>query len=147
MVAQLLEFHQGGQDQPLALDSLGIRQGRLQLRNHLLVEDHLLPAQGRIGLHLDFFREVRDHRFVGFEPPENIRAHHFPEPGVPRRIVFQGFGEPDEFGLVPQEAGVEEVEQGPEVSQPVFDGRAGEGDAVDGGQALSRPGSAWFPDS
>ena len=87
--------------------------------------------------------QVVDDRTVGLETAQDERAGG---PFEARRGVFVAVALDGlkvaalELGLGAQQAGVQELHDGPEVTDVVFDGRAREGDAVVGFQAAGSSG-------
>ena len=75
MVADLLEPHEQGQHDALALDAIGIFELAGQFLHRLLVERGLLAAQEAEGLHLGLVGQVGDDALVGLQPPQDIGAH------------------------------------------------------------------------
>ena len=129
MIADLLEAHQEGEDEPLAPDSRGTCDPLAQLPHRLLVEGGLLAAQGAEGLDLGLVRKVGDDRLVGLEPAQDVRAHQLPQ----RLVGVVGpLGHPLREGREllgrAEQAGVDEIEDRPQVKEAVLDGGAGEGD-------------------
>ena len=73
MVADLLELHELGEDEPAPLDAVGFLELLGQIAYGLLIEGGLLPAQSAEGRHLDLFGQVGDHSLVGLEPAQDVR--------------------------------------------------------------------------
>ncbi len=99
-----------------SLDQLGV-QRRLPLAE---------PAEGP-----DFrlVRQIGDDPLVGLQPPEDVRLDKLPQRRV--AVLLAGVERLDELLellLRAQQARAEKIEQRPEVRQPVFDRRAGQGD-------------------
>lgn len=67
MVAQLFKAHQSGRPQALALNAFTSAIGPAHLFELGLVERGLFAGQGTIQLHFEFFGQVRNNAFVGFE--------------------------------------------------------------------------------
>ena len=68
MIANLLESHQEGQYQALALNALRFLELFGKFLYRLLVEYRLLTAEVTESLDLGFVRQVSDDRLVGFQP-------------------------------------------------------------------------------
>ena len=131
MVADLFEPHQVRQHDPAALDAVDRLQLPGQLADRLLVERGLAAAQAAERVDLGFVGQVGDDAAVGLEPAQNVR----PDERAQREVGVAAFARGEPFGEVgellgpAEQAGVEEIEQRPQVGQPVLDRRAGEGDA------------------
>ena len=137
VVADLLERGDGGEDLALArLLALGQVGGEHQLVEHRLVEADLLgghravvelvDAVGQLGRDLGLRLGAAEHEDA-VERAQRVFAAARPvaPPASPsRRRPTAG----DELRPGPDEAGVGEVEDGPEVAEAVLDRRAGERD-------------------
>ncbi len=82
VVADLLELHELGQDEPPALHAVGFLEFLGQLAYGLLIEGGLLPAQRAEGRHLDLFGQVGDDSLVGLEPAQDVG----PDEGAERLV-------------------------------------------------------------
>ena len=101
----------------------------------------MFAAQGAEDLHLGLVRQVGDDALVGLQPPQDVGAHQ-----VAQRLIgiVRATGEPfdegrERFGR-PQQPRIDEVEDRPQVAEPVLDGRTGQGDARVGFETLGEPG-------
>src|SRR5260370_8907179 len=124
-ITDLLEPHQERQHETLALNALGLLKLLGQLFDRLLVEGSLLPAELAKRFHFGLVRQVRDHRFIGLQPPQNVGPHEFAQSaiGTLRRIP-KPFDEVSAFLRRSQQPWIAEVENGPEIAEPVLDGCA-----------------------
>ena len=143
MVAGLLELGQGFQDGTPALHALGGFQPGLRLTQHGLVERCLLPGQVAVLLGLALVGQVVDDGPVGLESAQDEGPGGFLEASrrcsVP--VALDGLEVVAlELGLGTQEAGVQELHDGPEVADMVLHRRAGEGYPVIGPESLGGPG-------
>ena len=75
MIANLLQPHQLGQDDPPPLDSITRLQLLGEVVDRFLVEGRLVLAQRAVGFHLRLIREIGDHPFVGLQPPQDVGSH------------------------------------------------------------------------
>ena len=135
VVAGLLELGQGVQDGTPAFNALGGLQPGLRLAQHGLVKRCLLPGQVAVLLGLVLVGQVVDDGPVGLEAAQDEGPGGLLEAGRRRSIMIGLDGlevVAPEFGLGTQEAGVEELHDGPEVANVVLHRRAGEGDPVVG---------------
>ncbi len=138
MVADLLELHELGQDDPSALHAVGILELLFQIAYGLLIEGGLLAAQRAKGRHLDLFGQVGDHSLVGLEPAQNVRSDEGPE-WLVRRTGLHLLDQTGERLGTAQEAGVQKIEQRPEIGQAILDRSARHGDAGRRFQLLDGP--------
>ena len=126
MIANLLEPHQERQDQTLALDTLSVIEQLRQFFDRLLIERHLFPGKLAERLDLGLVRQIGNHRFVGLQPSQYVRSYQFAQrPVGVVRPVRQMFCETGKFLCRPEQTRVDEIENGPQISQAVFDRRAG----------------------
>src|SRR5260370_5876986 len=125
VVADLLEPHQERQHETLALNALGLLKLLGQLFDRLLVEGSLLPAELAKRFHLGLVRQIRDHRFIGLQPPQNVGPHQFAQWAIGiMRPVRKSFDEISELLRRSQQPWIGEVENGPEIAEPVLAGGA-----------------------
>ena len=129
MIADLLEPHQIGQDQPAPLHPVEPFEGTRPAPPPTGVQRRLLLGQTAEGLHLGLVGKIGDDALVGLEPAEDIGLHQVPE----RRIaillaLLQPLDEFLELGGRTEQARAEKIEQRPEIGKPVLHRRAGEGD-------------------
>src|SRR5262249_48056508 len=141
MIADLLQPHQEGQHDAFALQALGRVERGGQLLNRILVERRLLATERAERLELSLVREVSDDRLVGLEPPQDVRPYQLAQwtEGASRRLA-EAFYEARELLGGPQQSGIDEVEDGPQIANTVFDRRAGQRDAELRAQLLHGPG-------
>ena len=136
MVADLLEAQEGGEDRAAPLDALHRAEPVLELLHRLLVERGLLPGEGAERAHLGLVRQVGDDLAIGLEPPQDVGLHQRPERAVVAIPAGRQLpGDPRESPGAAQEPGVQEVEQRPEIAEPVLDRRARQGDPGHGSGA------------
>ena len=103
---------------------------RGQLLDRLRVERGLLAAERAERFELGLVRQVRDHRLVGLQSPQNVWPHQFAQRAVGIvRPLRQALGELRELIGRTQQARIDEIEDRPQIAQPVLDRRAGEGEA------------------
>ena len=141
MVADLLEPHQEGEHDAPALDAVGVVELVGEVVHRLLVERRLLAAQRAERLHLGLVGQVGDDALVGLQAPQNVGAHQLAQRAVGIvRPVGEAFGERRELLRRSQQPGIDEVEDRPQVAEPVLDRRAGERDARVGLELLDGPG-------
>ena len=124
---------------PLRCDALGVFELADKIVDRLLVERGLLAAQQAERLHFGLVRQVRDDALVGLHAPQDVGAHQLAQRAVG---IVRPLGELlDEAGELlgrSQQSGIDEVEDRPEVAEPVLDRRAGQGDARVGLELLDR---------
>ena len=139
MVADLLEAQQGGEDRAAPLDALRRAQAALELLHRLLVERGLLPGQAAERAHLGLVRQVGDDAAIGLEAAQDVRLDERPERPVVA-VAAGGHlpGGAREGARAPQEPGIQEVEQRPEVAEPVLDRGARQGDPGAAAELLDR---------
>ena len=141
VVADLLERRQQRQDVAPALEPARTADARHRHVDGRLVERCLLPRERAVDLVLLLLGQVLDDVRVGLETPQHKGAHHLLE-----RLAGLGIAEPldghgelaTELTQAAEQAGVGELEDGPELGQPVLDRRAGERDAMVGGNRPHR---------
>ena len=138
MVADLLEPHELGQHDAPPLDAVDRFELLGQVAHRLLVEGRLLAAQVAVGRHLGLVGQVGDHPLVGLQPAEDVG----PDERAQRLIGRSGLQLLDEAGEglgSAEQAGVQEIEERPEVGEAILDRRAGHGDAGRRLQFLDAP--------
>ena len=113
-------------------------QGVTVVVPELVVEAPLRRLQVAVNRLLDFLRQLR--RDLLLRPPENERPQ-----GAGEQIDLDPIGAarsdgPAECGRGAQEAGVEKLEQAPDLAEMVFDGRPGERQAMTPAQHARRLG-------
>ncbi len=89
VVAHLLQLHQRGQHQPLALDAVRAFQRRFRLFGHRQVEGGLLLGQRAIDRHLLLLRQVGNDAAVGFQAAQQEGTGEAFQPCGRVGIVFQ----------------------------------------------------------
>ena len=133
MVANLLEAHQKREHDAAARDAVSTLTRRVQLGGQflhgLLIERRLRAGQVAVRLDLGLVRQVGDHGLVCLQTPENVRSHQLAQRRVRIvRSIRETPGEARELFGGAEQAGVDEVEDGPEVPEPILDRRAGQRD-------------------
>src|SRR5204862_5494015 len=102
---------------------------------HGLIQRCLLLRERAENLHLILLRQVSDDRAVGLETPQDEGSGKPPEVvdgvGIATRLDRQKVARA-ECGGSAEIAGVEKVDDGPEIADVVFDRSSGEGDAESG---------------
>ena len=122
VVADLLEAHEEGEHQPLALDALGVLELLGQLLDGLLVERGLLAAELAEGLDLGLVGQIGDDGLVGLEAPQDVGPHQVAQRAVGVvRLVREALGVARELPGRAEQPRVEEVEDRPQVAEPVLD--------------------------
>ncbi len=140
MVADLLEPQQGGEDRAAPLDAVHRAEPPLELLHGLLVEGRLLPGERAVRAHLGLLGQVGDDPAVGLEPSQDVGPDQRPErPVVAVPAGRQLSGDPREGPGAAEQAGVQEVEQRPEIREAVLDRRARQRDAGPAPELLDRP--------
>ena len=137
MVAYLLQLGQRRQHHALALDALRLGDRLLGIAQHGLVERGLLARQRAEDLHLHLLGQVGDDGAIGLEPAQDEGAGEPAQPRHGRRVaagVDRHEEGPFELRLRAEEPGVQELHDRPQVADVVLDRRAGERDAVGGGE-------------
>ena len=130
MVADLLQAHEQGEHDAPALDAVGVLELLGELVDRLLVERGLLAAQRAEGLHLGLVGQVGDDALVGLQAPQDVGAHQLAQRSVGIvRPVGELLGEGRELLGRSQQAGIDEIEDRPEIAEPILDRRAGQRDA------------------
>ena len=146
VVADLLEPGQGGEHEAAPLHAGGRGGVGEQLVDDVLVQHGLLPGERGPRDLLDLVRQVRHQRAVGLGAPQDERLGDAPQPrrGVAVAVALDRLGEAVPEALPAAEhPGVDGVEDGPQVGQPVLDRRAGQGQLLagpQGAQGLGRVG-------
>ena len=124
---------------PLPLDAVRVLQRLGQFGNRLLVERRLRLGERAPGPHLGLVRQIGDDALVGLEPPQDVGPREGAQRTVIRLLrVVAGADELREGAGRTEQAGVEEVEDGPQIARAVLDRRAGEREARRGLQFLDR---------
>ncbi len=122
-----LEPKERGEDRPATLDPLALFEDLRQIVDRALVEDGLDAGQRAEGGDLRLVGQVGDDPPVGLQAPEEVRAE---QPA--QRPVAVLLARRHATGCAPkllraaQQARLQEVEERPEVAEPVLDGRAGQ---------------------
>ena len=130
MVADLLQPHEKGQDDAPALYSIDLFELAGQFFHRLLVKRRLLAAQGAEGFHLGLVGQIGNDALVGLQPSQDIGAHQVAERSVRvMRPVGEAFDEGRKLLRRSQQSRIDEVEDRPEVAEPILDGRAGQRNA------------------
>ena len=112
-----------------------------EILHRLLVERRLLAAQGAERFHLGLVGQVGNDALVGLQAPQDIGTHQIAERTVRvLRPVGEAFDEGRKLLRRSQQSGIDEVEDRPQIAEPVLDGRAGQCDARFGLQLLDRLG-------
>ena len=140
VVADLLELEQEAEHEALSLDRLHgfVGEHLRELIDELRVNRRLAFGEAAEGLQLDLVRQIADDAAIGLHAAQDVGPH---EPTQRRvafaglRAVFHGIGE---GGAAAEQAGIEEIEEAPEIAGTVFDWRAGQSDAHGGLQGLHR---------
>ena len=130
MVANLLEACEEGQHQPFACHALHPLVERLgQIIHRLLVQRRLLARQAAVGVLLDLVRQIADDCLVGLESAQDVGLHQPAQRREAAGAVGQAPGEAGEGLGTPQQPRIHEVEEAPQVAEPILDRRAGQGQA------------------
>ena len=141
MVADLLQPHEKGQDDAPALHSIDVFELAGQLFHCLLVKRRLLAAQGAEGFHLGLVGQVGNDALVGLQASQDIGAHQVAERTVRvMRPVGEAFDEGRKLLRRSQQSRIDEVEDRPQVAEPILDRRAGQRNARFGLELLDRFG-------
>ena len=141
MVADLLQPHEEGEHDAPALHSVDVFELAGEIVHRLLVERRLLAAQGAEGLHLGLVGQVGNDALVGLHAPQDVGAHQIAERAVRvLRPVGEALDEGRKLLRRSQQSGIDEVEDRPQVAEPVLDRRAGQGNARFGLELLDRSG-------
>src|SRR5215470_9262835 len=94
MVADLLESHEEGKDDALALNSVDAVELVGEILHRPLVERRLSAAQRAEGFDLGLVGQVRDDVLVGLQAPQNIGAHQVAQRAIwIMRPVSESFDE------------------------------------------------------
>src|SRR5512145_649683 len=145
VVADLLQLEQRGQDNTAALDPRRLRNACKRVTHYGTIERSLLLRERTEDLDLIFGREVADDVRVGFEASQDEWSHQRLE-ALGSLGVLHALDRACEMGLKvglrAEVARVEELENAPQLGQPILDGRAGEDDALACAQAPRRLGLA-----
>ena len=64
----------------------GMGEELYQVRHRLPVQRPLPLGQRAIGPHFGFVGQVRDHAFVGLQPPQQVRLHQGPQRRIPATV-------------------------------------------------------------
>ena len=120
---------------PLRLMPVAASSARVVSSTTLLIERGLLRREVAEDLHLHFVRKILYHGSVRLEPPQDERRRQLPRSAArPRNRPSSEWGAETapELGLVAEKAGVQEVHDGPQLTDVVLDRRARERDPVVG---------------
>jgi hypothetical protein len=129
VVADLFEAREHLQHQALARDAVGAVHLAQGLVDHALVEARLLLGEVHPGGLDDLVGEVVDHAAVALEPPQHQRPHQAAQGGGLLRVALalDRQGQPRPEGAARAEvAGVEELDDRPELVEAVLDRGAGQ---------------------
>ncbi len=139
MVADLLETHQESEhraapgDAIQALDLFGER------RHRSLVQPRLHVAERTVGLHLSLVGQIGNDALVALQAPQDVGLHQVAQGRVVRMLVlFEAAREAAECLAGTQQSGANEIEQRPQIAQPVLYRRAGEREPHAALQGLDR---------
>ena len=105
--------------------------------HHGFVQRRLLAAEVAVGDGLELVRQVGDDGLVGLDPAQDEGLHQALEDGGLHRVVVALHRQLEALAkarLGVEIAGIDEVEDGPEVGQPILHRRAGQREAVPGWQ-------------
>ena len=141
VIAQLLESHQIGQHQASPLHPVQALQGAGHLVDQLGVNRRLPLAKTAKRPNFRLVGQIGDDPLVRLHPPKNVRLNQPPQRCI--TLLLAGIEHLDEIlelVLRAQQTRAEEIEQRPEVRQPVFDRRARQGDPRLGLEPLDRFG-------
>ena len=106
-----------------------------------MIERSLLAAQRAEGLDLGLVGKVGDDAPVGLEAAQDVGAHEVAQRRIrAHRPVGQALDEVRELPGRAEQTGIDEVEDRPQVAEPVLDRRAGQGDARAGLERLDGAG-------
>ena len=142
MVADLLEAHQEREHEPAALHAVDLLELFFERVDGLAVECGLRTRELAERLDLGLVRQVGDDALVGLQASENVGPHQLTQ----RRIGIaclvhrgsragvcllrgQPLGELAELLGRAEQPRIEEVEDRPQIAEPVLDRRAGQRDA------------------
>ena len=129
MVADLLEAGERSEHHSAPLDAAGIITFKSLRENldRLLIENGLGFREAAKNLHLGLVRQVRGDARVGLHPAQNVRRYQAPQRRVAGvLVVLQCLGEIPELCRAAKQAGIDEIEDRPQVAETVFNGCAGE---------------------
>ena len=154
VVADLLELGEGGEHDRAALHALVVIGGFEQFVDDVLVEHRLLAGEAGPGDLLDLVGQLGHELAIGL----GTAQHEWPRQRPQRRRRFGGdrrvVAALDRLGVAMAEAlarsehaGVDPVEDRPQLGEPILDRRAGEGDALPGAAAGARPWLLGSPGS
>src|SRR5271168_4976419 len=135
MIADLFEAYQEREDDAFARYALLSIERLCEFLDRLLVQRGLRGAQVTERLHLGLVGQIGDHRLVGLEAPQYIRAHQLPQ----RTVSFRSSETPD---VAPksltgaEQSGVREVENRPKIAETILHRCAGERDPGVGDELL-----------
>ncbi len=140
MIADLLQPHEVRENEAPPVDPRDLPDPVREFVDRLPVERRLTSREGAVGRHLGLVREVGNDASVGLEAAEEVGADegtHPPEVG--RRRALQGADEVRERRGRTEEAGIQKVEERPEIAEVVLDRCSGQGDPGVRLQGLDRP--------
>jgi hypothetical protein len=140
MVADLLETHEEGQHDTLTLDPVGGRQRCGQLAYASLIQGRLLTRERAERFHFGLVWQVRDDRPIRLEAPQDVRPNQIPQRSVAALGVRgKALIESPELRARAEETGVDEVEDRPQITDPILHRRARERDPRSGVELLDGP--------
>src|ERR1700687_1847560 len=114
MMADLLEAHQERQYDAFAPHGLRPIEGLRQFLYRPLVKRRLRGAQVTKRFHLGFVGQIGDHRLVGLEAPQDIRAHELAQRSVGFCFSEAPHVAPERLTGA-QQTGMSEVENRPQI--------------------------------
>lgn len=143
VVADLFEAGDGGEDEAAALHAGAAFEIDEAAVDDVFVEAALFAGELAVGFELELFGEVGDDGAIGFEAAEDegggegAQLFH----GALVLILLDGFEEAMlEVAGGAEQTGVEELHEGVEIADVIFDGGASEGDAEFGGEVTHGAG-------
>src|ERR1700732_5483777 len=112
MIADLLEAHEERQYAPFAPHALRPIERLREFLDRLLVQRRLRGAQVTERFHLRLVGQIGDHRLVGLEAPQDIRAYELAQRTVGFRFSEAPHVTPERLTGA-QQTGMSEVENRP----------------------------------
>src|SRR4029434_7442813 len=137
---------------PAALIWIEVLVGEVsfELFDQLAVKHRLLLGQRATRAHLGLVREIRDNAAIGLQTPQQVRLNQAPQWRVAMGVIrrTKQLGDAREISRFAKQAGIEEIEEAPQVTEAILNRCTGECDARSRLQLLYAPrlGGAWVLD-
>src|SRR5262249_35014879 len=142
VVTHLFEFREGRKDKTAALHPFRRLKLCVRLLDHGGIQRALLFGQGAVDFHLQLLRQVGDNGFVRLEPAQDEGSGQSLQPRGRLRVAVDLNGNKEgalELRLCSEKAGVEKLENRPQVADVVLDRGTSKGSTVVRGKRAGGP--------